>query len=39
MTVSEKKVGQVKFDAARLPVNLILRIGEMWKELNQTKRM
>jgi hypothetical protein len=31
-----KKVGQVKIDTAKFPVNEILKI---WKELDQTKRM
>jgi hypothetical protein len=36
----EEKVGQLKIDAAKLPVNEIFKkIGKIWKELDQTKKM
>jgi hypothetical protein len=34
-----KKVAQLKIDPAKLPVNEIEKIGEIWKELDQMKRM
>jgi hypothetical protein len=39
VTVLEKKVGQLKIDTAKLPVNEIFLNCEIWKELDQTKRM